>query len=171
MNRLKERSLNRPLPTQSGLYAMRRHSKMGTHINEASSNSFDGDDSIAAPITAGFFSRSPSAITWLIIAVIVRKSVQFHSGRAFSHIIQKWNEFTPRFEIRNTSPSIILELFSFRIIASLLHRIPSAICTGLKSSTVMSMFGFTHNDSHSLCLAAGRQLTLAACCNPATTLI
>ncbi len=174
MHRLKESSLNRPTSAQSGFNAVSNHSKMGANIHKASGNSAHCDNAIASLVASRLFASRPSHVQWpsflqafrtfpaTIRTVVIWPSVCFKSFLAFSKCGEKIREVPQSSAMTDTSSSVIIKLFRVRIIASLKHRIPSAISACFTSSSIVTMLRrHIIEPFFSDLLAVGRQLTLA----------
>lgn len=82
---------------------------------------------MCCPLIAGLlFGRSPSTISWFVVAVVVG-SLNGSALGAFTHILKKIAEIHPAAAHRNTTATIVWILDLLWIRASLNHVIPRSV--------------------------------------------
>lgn len=87
----------------------------------------------AAPVARLFVARSPAAIAWLVIAVIV-DALNTITGRAWTHICQKLREAIPALTNGNSSSTVKMIVGCVWIKTSFAQRTPNVVFTCLALS-------------------------------------
>lgn len=80
-----------------------------------------------SPIVVLLFSRSPTAVAWLVIAVIV-DAVKGSTTRAWSHVLKKLSEIVlPLWADRNTSSTVVFVRRKRPVSATGSHGVPRVV--------------------------------------------
>ena len=80
----------------------------------------------AALVSSLLASRSPSAILWRVVPVVV-DAIKRQTGRTLPHVGKEILEFQPSLTHRDTSPAVIIELTDIRVPATPQHCSPNPV--------------------------------------------
>jgi hypothetical protein len=88
------------------------------------------------------FSRSPAAIFWRVVAVVVHAIKAEMLSRSSAHVREEIGEFAPALADANATAAVILETFHVGIAAPCMHRLPDAV---FRCCFAMSGFAMRHS--------------------------
>lgn len=94
---------------------------------------------IVAPIGLLLFHRCPSAITWLVITVWIRETInRMLTGRPLAHVGKKILECVPSFAHSDSPSSVLMKSLYVRVFASLADINPRMVfgCMGKSVSCI-----------------------------------
>lgn len=92
-----------------------------------SSDSVDREQTVTAHVPTVLSLWNPSAITRLIVAVVIN-TIQRQPIRRFAHILKKVVEVQPTLAHGDTSSSVEIEVHILRTVATLQHVFPCCLC-------------------------------------------
>jgi hypothetical protein len=133
-------SFDTPAFTQSLTQGAVLYTERFRPFNQRHCSSIERNNGIAAAISVLFLNCSPTAIAWLIVAIIVGIAIErMAARRASSHVRQEVFEAEPIFAHANASTAIPPKFWMRWIQASFLHRGPSLIGRCFSSQSGMAM--------------------------------
>jgi len=135
-----KRLLQRQSPAQPAANSLLANSKLLTQFSDAARNSKYCKISVCAFISVLLLSCFPSHVSRFIVPVVVNSSDCHFRTWPISYIVQELLKGMPLRTHPNAPPSIILEVFAFRIFTPINHAVPNFEDLSDRSASSVSVF-------------------------------